>query len=730
MKTCPAAFLLVFALLPLVSCSNERQPVVEEIGIPFLLERLDGARLYRAGKPLPLPRSTDRARDLRISVTLSSPAGWQPMPVERARGLGLEDEALTGWYLDVVLPTDDADGVVLASPHRELGRWQRPNHPEPFAAFYQPGGFIREGVYLALPRKMHPRDLELRANFHPTPPARAEHLAASHEPFRATELATHVTAAAVTRPALFLTPGVAVAFPVTLPAAAVLRFGLASKPGLSPSPVARAGNLRVGFREGPTGSWQIEERLPFELGVGSEWHDVRLDLASAGGHVGELVFELLDAEASDRLHFVGDPMLEVPRSNLDPNLLLIVVDGLRADRLDRRDLMPRLTGLAAAGLRFESARAAAPWTRPSISSLFTGTPPSRHGVQREMNSDVLPTDLPTLAEALRRAGYATASFSANLHLHPAFGLDRGFGYRHSALADARRINELALEWIDARPTGPFFSFLFFMDTHYPFTHRPEYDRSSTLDAALPPWGTMTSRLGRARAGAPDPAPVQLQLLEALYDENVRYIDELIGELLDELARRGLRENTLVVVTADHGEAFGEHGDLFHGWNLYDELLRVPLVVAHGPLDAAGNLETPVSLTDLAASLLSLLRVPAQGLPGRTDLLANEVDPIPAHAIHAETRFRRSDAATILADEYKLIWHQETGRLELYDLREDPGETQSLHSLQAARAVRLKNRLENFLAFHTREREESVVATPAARLSPEEVEQLRTLGYLP
>jgi arylsulfatase A-like enzyme len=722
---------LVFACLLIVACSDDQEPNPDpaQIENPFLLERLDTARLYRAGELLTSPDESDASGDLRISLELDTSRKWKPMRPELARSLGLDNEALAGWYLNLNLATDDPDDVRLASPRQDYEHWQRPLPPKPFSAFYQPGGFVRQGIYLALPIKLDPRDLQLRADFRPTPAARAEHLAAKGEPFHTTDLATHAIAGEVTRPALFLTPGIEVAFPATIPQQASLRFGLATRAGRSPSPKAQVGRLHVGFRENPAAPWLFEEHVPFEPDIGREWHDLNFPLESLVGRSGEFVFELIDAEVGDRLYFVADPLLTMPRNGSDPNLLLIVVDGLRADRLDRADLTPRLRSLAASGLRFESARAAAPWTRPSISSLFTGTPPSRHGVQREMNSDVLPTDLPTLAATLRRAGYATGAFSANLHLHPAFGLDRGFGTRRSMLADANQLNELVLDWIDSRTNSPFFSFVFFMDTHYPFTHRPEHDRSSALDAELPAWGRMTSQLARSRDGAPDPKPEQLERLEALYDENVRYVDRRIGELLDELARRGLLENTLVVVTADHGEAFGEHGDLFHGWNLYDELLRVPLVVANGPLEKSGVRKTPASLTDLAASILSLLEISAGDFPGRTDLFESDIAAPRSVPIYAETRFRKMDAASIVEDGYKLIWHRQTDRLELFDLRSDPAETLDLHAVQIARASKLKATLENWLKEQDRERRESAVAMPPAHLSREEIEELRALGYL-
>jgi arylsulfatase A-like enzyme len=743
------------------ACSRDDVPQLEPssstvITSPFLLEHLDAATVEltqastqqeqhegEENEDSPQNGGTGQARqssslhreaDGRILVhaDIGARRAWQKLPSEVAKRMGVDHPKQTGWYLALPLPTNYPDAVETWRAAERLERWQRQLSAPPFSAFYQPGGFVREGLYLALPSAVDPAELRLAVRFRPTAAALANQLAAQGEVLPPAALVSRATVDGVTRPSLLLTPGVTLSLPLYIPESASLRFTLARTRGPGAPPGSGASVLRVGFRDASDGEWRTEERIPFPGKLGDPWKEVNLDLAGIGGRSGQLVLEVERAgPSSDSIfHFVGDPALAQPTGESRPNVLLIVVDGLRADRLFNARLAPTLARLAEDGLSFASARSAAPWTRPSISSLFTGTLPSRHGVERERNSDVLPTGLPTLAGALRQAGYATGAVSANLHLHPAFGLDRGFGYLRADLEDGHRLSQRVLEWIDTRPVDPFFAFAFYMDTHHPFHHRPGFDRSSHLEADEPAWGKMTSGKARARAGAEDPSPKQVEYVAALYDENVQYSDEGIAMLLKGLEERGLLKDTLVVVTADHGEAFAEHGDLFHGWNLYEELLHVPLIANGGPLTVAGRREMPVSLIDLAASILSLLGISVDEFPGWPGLLAatpGEGKPAPTYA---ETRFRGADAAAIVDGPDKLIWHREDGESELYDLVDDPGERDDVSEVHAERAAALQVQLEDRLSTLVDRRADQPSTPTDARVPREVIDKLEALGYLP
>jgi arylsulfatase A-like enzyme len=723
------ALLLVAGVVGATGCRQAVDAAPAPLSGP-LLEALDGARVQRLDAPRPEPTSrieTDVDGGVTMSLPLSDRGAWKRLSAKRPAGLDLKTTNLVGWYLATDLPTTQPDGVRLTSPKLVLGHWDRPTPPNAPAGFYQRGGFVAKGVYVALPRDRDPRELNIVAHLHPTMAAMVDHLAGAESPFPADVLATDAIKGVVSRPSLFLTSGVAVGWSGEVADGSWLRFGLARAPrsGAAGSPPS---SLRVRFLDPTQGQTLLDRAIALPGSDATEWAEVEIDLGAVAGRSGELVLQLESADGAHGSIYVGDPSIEGNEVAQAPNLVFIVIDGLRGDRLDDPDLTPNLRKLAASGLRFDAAQAPASWTRPSIASLFSGTPPALHRVERERNSHRLAPDLPTLAQVLRRVGYATAAISANFHLHPAFGLHRGFGYHQIALVDGRDINRAALGWIDARPPRPFFLFVFYMDTHFPFRHRPEYDRSSALEVQLPSWGLATSLRVRRRDGIPDPSDQQLARLEALYDENVRYADERVGELLAGLAQRGLGNDTLVVVTADHGEAFAEHGDMFHGWNLHDELVHVPLILA-GPGVATGTQEKTVSLLDLPASLLSQLDVPRGAIGGRSDLFA-QTGSTSAAPVFSETRFRGSDAASVVVGNHKLILERGRGEAALFELSDDPLEKQDVGHLQPEKKAELEALLARWLAEARAARRGSEDSGPAANVTPETLEKLRALGYVP
>jgi arylsulfatase A-like enzyme len=326
-----------------------------------------------------------------------------------------------------------------------------------------------------------------------------------------------------------------------------------------------------------------------------------------------------------------------------PNVLLIVLDTVRAQSLSvygyARPTSPRLEEFARTGIVFDNAMATAPWTLPSHATMFTGRLP------HELSGDWLtPLDAahPTVAEALAGRGYVTEGFAANLlYTTAATGLDRGFlHYRDYPMSFAafahqswlarviarplrgvlefeegrivrRRGAEITdefLTWLSARPDRPFFAFLNYFDAHEPYDPPPPFaDRFGGG-----PMPDMTVR----RSWSPE----QIQRSMDAYDSAVAYDDNEIGRVLAGLERDGLRDNTIVIVTSDHGEQFGEHGLFDHANSLYLPLLHVPLLISL-PGHAPANVRVPdaVSLLDLAATILDLAGPAASSgsLPGRS-----------------------------------------------------------------------------------------------------------------
>jgi len=326
-----------------------------------------------------------------------------------------------------------------------------------------------------------------------------------------------------------------------------------------------------------------------------------------------------------------------------PNVILIVVDTLRADQTGpyggrdaQGSLTPALDAFAKESLLFENFHSNASWTRPAVTSILTGQRPSRHGVTQKV--DPLPAEGPHLADAFASAGYATSASVTNVNLAPDFGFERGFSaYRYHAplrpfsatgaavrlsviniarllservggamkassyYAEASTITGDALELAAQMKDGPYFLWVHYMDPHDPYLKQP-------ADGS-----------GLARVRTPNPELSQAEEALALYQGEVRVWDQGFGQLIDGLRKLGHLEKSVVVLTADHGEEFGEHGGFWHGQTLFEELTHIPLLVRlPGAARGGERLASLGSQVDILPSLLSLA---ALELPAGVDGLA-------------------------------------------------------------------------------------------------------------
>jgi arylsulfatase len=332
-----------------------------------------------------------------------------------------------------------------------------------------------------------------------------------------------------------------------------------------------------------------------------------------------------------------------------PNILLITVDALRADVAQD---MRSYRRLAASGIEYRQHLTQAPWTLPAIASLLTGLPPEEHGAGRTLMSSSLiakspvPAALPTLAGVLGAAGYRTHAIVTNPFLTARYGVDQGFctfenvtmnGEAIRGLAEttplrlaralvphilpsdrANVVGERAERWLTSHDGRPFFLWLHFLDPHAPYGDRDGASTSLTLDLmALQADANQHApfrAVGLLRAGEYRPDTEDRRWIASLYREDVAFADQEIDRLLDVLADRGLMSRTAIVFTADHGEEFWEHGGVEHGRTLYDEVLRVPLVIAAPELEPATRPDLS-SVIDVAPTILALARVPAPTWPG-------------------------------------------------------------------------------------------------------------------
>jgi arylsulfatase A-like enzyme len=435
---------------------------------------------------------------------------------------------------------------------------------------------------------------------------------------------------------------------------------------------------------------------------------------------------------------VGTRGLPEPQSDA-PNVIVIVVDTLRADHLTsygyERDTTPFMDSLASEGVRFDNAISPSSWTQPSHASILTG----RHTYEHQAETEPLDDSYPTIGEVMQKNGYRTAAFSANtLFFTRRQGFGRGFlhfeddyysvpdAFLNSSLygflfdfyglrkalnyegVPARRIasdiNRSVLKWVDQDTDRPFFVFMNYFDVHDPYTP-PEPYRNKY--ASVPnPGGLINGFMERFH---PDLTPEQLQSEIDAYDGAISYVDDEIRNLFNALEQRGLLENTIVIITSDHGESLGEHGLLQHSASLYLQEIHVPLIIWGPGLVPAGTvIDSPVSLVGLPVTIMELLHANDGTFPGRSlTMLFEETtarawpQPIAelAHLPGAAEINPSTHGAlkSVVGDEMQYIVHEKFGE-ELYDWRSDPEETKNLISEPSSRSVaeNFRRYLENLI----------------------------------
>ena len=395
------------------------------------------------------------------------------------------------------------------------------------------------------------------------------------------------------------------------------------------------------------------------------------------------------------------------------NVLLISIDTLRADHLSAygfpRPTTPNIDAVAREGVLFKDVHTPVPMTLPAHVCMLTGTLPPTHGLRDNLQNR-LPEASLTLAEMLKPRGFTTGAIVSTFVLDRRFGLSQGFDSYDDRFQAVHKIGDLserkgdettrlAREWLDQHKDRPFFFFVHFYDPHEP------YD---------------------------PPEPFASQWKGQPYEGEVAFADHCVGQVLDKLRQLGLYDSTLVVITGDHGEMLGEHGELNHGFFIYEGALRVPLVVrVPGAKAAARHVDLPVSLIDIVPTILSLVgaEVPkeVQGvdlspwLAGRG--AGGRARPLYAETVTPTRYYGASSLLGVIVDGWKYI---ETTRPELYDLRSDPAEAVNLLEREPARVDALGRTLVSILAAAGRA---PGPAPESAALDEASRQRLAALGYL-
>ncbi len=461
---------------------------------------------------------------------------------------------------------------------------------------------------------------------------------------------------------------------------------------------------------------------------------VRLDLAAEGGSV-TLTKPILIAAQAEPTRKLERPV---------KNVLVYLIDTLRADHLkafnpDTRVRTPGLDGLVALGSAvFGSARTQENWTKPSVATLLSSLLPwEHHAVTTEA---VVPAAVQLLPELLQEKGFHTGAFIANGYVSDKFGFKQGFDSFRNYIREGRysRAQFLAadvVEWLDKRPAKlPFFLYVHAIDPHVPY--RPTAEFLSIYDP-LPYNGVVdfsndTALLEKIKVGSIKLKDRDKARLEALYDSEISYHDVHFRAIMTALEKRGLMEDTMIVVVADHGEEFWDHGSVGHGHSVYDELLRIPMVIrVPGLTQGNAPIQSSVGLVDVMPTVLEALGEPIPpGLSGRS--LLKELSGSGADAPQVTVSGFMDGWRTAVVDRLKLIQRTER-RVMVHDLTSDPHEQTDVTAQRPITTRYLRGQLGLALAksdaVTATSRGKKVLKEQNTTIDAETEAQLRALGYI-
>lgn len=436
-----------------------------------------------------------------------------------------------------------------------------------------------------------------------------------------------------------------------------------------------------------------------------------------------------------------------------PNIVLIMVDTLRADHLSCYGgpaRAPAICGLLEDGTRY-LAFSHASWTKPATATLLTATLPSSHGAMSKPS--VLPDEAVLVSEVLRDAGYTTGGIVSNINLAPSFGFDQGYdeyvylapdylaGAKESSsklilyqlarqvvyrlkpghrvgdfYQDSEVVNRVAFDWLDRNREARFFLFLHYMDPHDPYFRHP-YDGHAI-----------------ARVQHPHPDPSMAEEMRELYIGEIEYLDRNIGRLFERMRELGLYDDALIVLTADHGEEFHDHGGFWHGLTLYDEQIHIPLLVKW----PAGRREAPRELEDALVRHIDVAPTLIRRAGGQVPAAMQGVDLVGAEArtaekdtvVYAEEDHEGNVLSAVRTLRWKLLTANEGNPRglpprELFDVAADPRETENLYDREPTVVAELDATADRIRRYALGE---AVAGHETAELSREECERLAMLGY--
>lgn len=513
------------------------------------------------------------------------------------------------------------------------------------------------------------------------------------------------------------------------------------------------------------------------------WNELSFDLDAYAGRAVTLELALASPgglKESSGVGLWGTPSVHrrldpTARGDTPQGVIVILADTLRLDRLGfyghTRETAPQLSRLVGEGALFLDAHSHAPWTRVSVPALVTSLYPLSHGVRDPLAR--LPSSAVTLAEVYREAGWATLGFSSIPHTGRFTNMHQGYESFHEARDSigssktARAFVDRLLPWLEDHREERFFVFLQVFDPHFPYEPRPPYDvlwndpalrdthqerfaeLAGVIDNPLAASMGMAERDEFELAGVvPEP---YVEYRQDWYDASILAMDTELGRIVEQLEKLGIADRTLIAFTSDHGEEFLDHDDMGHGQSLYGELIEVPLFLWQpGAVPQGVDIHQPVQQVDLMPTLLELSGLPVpesvqgqslvpllQAADGASDGTSRwrerpVISERPGHPHPLSPPPQEFTSTSLIFDGWKLIHHGEgrgeRAEYELYDHRDDRGDTRDL----AAERPEVVQRLAQMLAEWRTEAEKRQLVGDAElveSLEPEELERLRSLGYI-
>jgi arylsulfatase A-like enzyme len=419
-----------------------------------------------------------------------------------------------------------------------------------------------------------------------------------------------------------------------------------------------------------------------------------------------------------------------------PNIVLISIDTLRADHLGsygyERNTSPNIDKLAEKGVLFENAYSQSPWTIPSVASIFTSLYPIEHGATNQTNK--LPDKMTTLSEYMKNNLYTTAAIVSNRLLKEKHGFSQGFD-QYDEETIRKKINSdivsnKAIKFLSENNTNKFFLWVHYYDPHAGYIRHPQYGYASDYTGIVEEDYANFKFFQQTKDILTE---YDIQHIKDIYDEEISFTDEHIGKLLRALEKLDLAKNTIIVLTADHGEEFKERKNIgHHGGTVYDELIRVPLII-YSPFEEelkGHRVRNVVETRSIPTTVLDISGIPNSTFGGQNLMhIAKLKETHNGYVAFSEGSTFKGDGNTthgIIRDQWKLVKNLDDQTFELYDLENDPEEKNNLFESQDLEINKLRRNLISELDVFKKERLQGL---EKAEFSEEEVKQLKALGYM-